>query len=105
MPPTTGSSPATISGLGLNRVTRRGASRDMANSAAVIGTKAKPARNGSQPSTSCTNWVRKKNDPNIPATSSSRAAAVAEQAQWRDRLAAPGLDQQEHGQQERCGSE
>ena len=32
-----------------------------------------PAVSGLKPSTSCRNWVRKKNIPNMPATSSSRA--------------------------------
>ncbi len=73
IPATTGSSPAIISGFGPNLATILGASREVANSAAVIGTKATPAASGVKPSTSWTNWVRKKNDPNMPATSSSRA--------------------------------
>ena len=50
-----------------------GASRDTANSATVIGRNATPARSGLKPMIFCRNWVRKKNIPNMPAMSSSRA--------------------------------
>ena len=50
-----------------------GASRDTANSATVIGRNATPARSGLKPMIVCRNWVRKKNIPNMPAMSSSRA--------------------------------
>ena len=39
----------------------------------VIGRNATPAKIGLKPSTSWMNWVRKKNIPIMPATSSSRA--------------------------------
>ena len=112
MPATTGSRPATISGLGPNRGISTGASRDTANSAPGhrAGTTARPGA-GSSPSTSWTNWVRKKNIPNMPATSSSRttigggAAAVGEQPQRRDRLRGPGLDQHEGREQHHGGGE
>jgi hypothetical protein len=38
-----------------------------------MGRNANPAASGLNPRMSWTNWVRKKNIPNIPATSRSRA--------------------------------
>ena len=73
IPATTGSRPATMSGLAPNRASSRGDRRDTANSAAVIGRNENPACSGLKPRMSWTNWVRKKNIPNMPATSSSRA--------------------------------
>ena len=73
MPATTGRRPAIISGFGPYLATSLGARRDVPNSAAVMGTKDNPAFKGLKPSTSWTNWVRKKNEPNMPATRSSRA--------------------------------
>ena len=72
MPATTGSIPVTMSVQGRNRLTSRGASRETPNRAAVIGRKEIPARSGLKWRISWTNWVRKKNMPNIPATRSSR---------------------------------
>ena len=73
MPAIAGTIPAIIRVLGPTRPMSRGAPRDTPNSMAVIGRNAIPARSGLNPRTSCRNWVRKKNIPNIPATSSSRA--------------------------------
>ena len=69
-----GSIPMIMSGLAPSRGISRGAVRDIPNSAAVSGRNATPARSGLKPMTFCRNWVRKKNTPNIPAISSSRAA-------------------------------
>ena len=73
IPAITGSMPAIISGFGPNRGISRGAARETANRVTVIGRNATPAMIGLKPSTSWMNWVRKKNIPIIPATSSSRA--------------------------------
>ena len=72
--PMTGSIAAIIRGFAPSRGMSLGASRDAANSATVIGRNATPARSGLNPIIFCRNWVRKKNIPNMPATSSSRAA-------------------------------
>jgi len=73
IPAITGSIPAIISRCGPNTGSSLGTKRETANSAIVIGKKAMPAWIGLNPRTSCRNWVRKKNIPNMPATSSSRA--------------------------------
>ena len=67
-----------MSGLEPNRGISTGASRDTANSAPVMGRNDSPAWSGVSPSTSWTNWVRKKNIPNMPATSSRRTTNEAE---------------------------
>ena len=64
--------PTTMRIFGPNLATSRGDSRDTANSAAVIGRNEIPACSGLKCRMSWTNWVRKKNIPNMPATSSSR---------------------------------
>jgi len=74
IPAMTGIMPAIISGFGPKRGTRRGVRRETPNKLIVIGGNATPAFSGLKPSTSCRNWVRKKNIPIMPATSSSRAA-------------------------------
>ena len=63
-----------ISRLGPKAGSSLGTARDTPNSVSVIGRNATPARSGLKPSTSCRNWVTKKNMPNMPATTNTRAA-------------------------------
>jgi len=73
IPAIAGTIPAIISGFGPSSGMSLGANRDAANSATVIGRNATPARSGLRPMIFCRNRVRKKNIPNMPAMSSSRA--------------------------------
>jgi hypothetical protein len=68
IPAMTGSVPATVSGPGAKRPSRRAESRETAKTMTVMGRNATPARSGLKPRMSCRNWVRKKNIPNMPAT-------------------------------------
>src|SRR6266568_5943885 len=78
IPVMTSTRPATIIGAARTRPSTRAASRDTAKSRRVMGRNAAPARSGLKPRTSCRNWVAKKNMPNMPPTSSSRATYDAE---------------------------
>ena len=106
MPRVDSTIPVIITGRAPSRSTsHRADSCDDANTATVIGRNANPVSRSLYPSTPRRNWVRKKNIPNIPATSSSRAdvrtaaVAIGEQPQWRDRGFGSQLDDDERSEQ------
>ncbi len=72
--------PAIISRMLPTRGAIRGTTCTIPNIATVIGRNASPAASGLKPSAPCRYWVRKKNIPNMPLTSRTRAMYAPERS-------------------------